>query len=576
MKIQMTALALVAVAAATRASQPLERFLPESTLAVVSADDVPRLVNDLRDGELGAMLVQDDGPIASEEPFTLPDGEILELPDGEALSFANLDRLLSGRLAAAIVAVGEGPTGEDEPELVLLADFEGDFEAMKFLQTLDRGENAEDLLFTEEAYGEATLVIEELANDDPGEARMTEYWALVNGVAIEATSLERLRDTVDAVLEDGAQASLADSDNYLRALDLAGANQLRAYLNLESGIQYLRGYLESGPGFPPNPLGVTFDSFWASLALNELDSLIAAVDLEGDAIEGAVGILYGSREGVIKMLSYTSEPLDYPHWIPAEARDSSVSNLDFSAALEAFEGMMIDMSPRFESILQLQLDNLREQTGVDVRESMINNLGAELIAFSVWDSPDGAAANAPEVEYTVMAVPVRDPAAFQNAIKALTEQFAGGAEVLQAREFLDFEIVTPGVQAQDNPAFAYAFANGYLVISVGSVDLLERTLYRMGQSNEGLWNQPAIVDGIHRMPEGAVGATYYDLGAALEVVYEALKAGWAQEALQGVAGLTAPNNLPENLSLPYFMLSLSYELDGAQVTRTRILPKENQ
>ncbi|MGE9295029.1 MAG: hypothetical protein ACQKBV_01890 [Puniceicoccales bacterium] len=567
------------LAGGLHAGKPLENFLPDSTLGVVSFEDAPALVEALEGGVLAGMLAEQesDGWWAKrEEPFTLGNGETYTLASGEELSLVNLTELLDGRVLGAVVSVSN--TDEVAPDIVLMAEFNGDVDALRFLQLLDRGEDSEDVLLIEEEYAGQTLYLEELNSDDEG--WMTEYWALVDGIAIETSTLESLKNTVDAILDGEASASLASSPDYRRGLDLTGENQVRIFLNFSTGELLLREYLERDMGaMPVNPLGVTFDSLWSSLELDMLDCAMGGLDLEGEHISTTFALLYEERRGVLRLLSYSGEPVEYPHWIPAEAVDSTVSTIAFSETFAAFEDIMNGMSQNFGALLQLQLDNFRQQSGIDLRESLINNFGDELVTFSVLRPGAGSAAADPMsselgLEDTIIAIPVKDPVAFQSAIKGLAETFLPGMELLQEKEFMDFTIYTPAMGGAGDDSFGYAFANGYLVLGTGSVELLERTLYRMREASDGLWDERALVEGLAELPDGAVESTYYDFGKALETIIEAFRSEWAQGTFDDFGGIAAPD-IPEDFSLPYFMISSTYLMDGAQVTHGLVLPKED-
>lgn len=543
----------------------LEDYLPESTLMSLSLKDSETLVKALDEGALSEMVSEEqkeDWLEKYKEPFENSDGERYTLPSGNELSVVTLDELLHERLCVGVISFE--PENE-EVELVLLADFAGEVEALKFLQMADRDVDSSKIIFVEENYAGVTLFTEEL--DLPEEEWMAEYWALVDGIAIETTSMELLKNTVDAIL-DARGDGLGRSQHFQRAVDLSPTAQLRMFMNLEEGVALFRRFMESDMGeMPMNPLAVTTESLWASLSLESLNAVFMGLDLESQHLESTFGVLYDEREGILSLLDYSQEPLRLPHWVPTDAIDASVAMIDFSGVFAAFESMMNNMSPNFGSMFQLQLDNLKQQTDIDFRESLINNFGNQFISFSVWEEVDEDAV-LEEPEKMVIALPLRDPQAFQNSVKALTEIFLPGAEVLEEREFLDFKIVTPANHGMEDAPFGYALVDGHLFLGIGSVKLLERTLYNVRESSEGLWNQGYIVRALENMPPNPVEANYYDVGSVLEDLYALYHSEIAME-------MNGEWELPDisDFNLPYFILSTGYVLDNAQITRARILPK---
>lgn len=564
-------LAAIAWQPGALAKNYLEDYLPESALLSISLRDTGVLKAAIEGGALSEMVPPEQKEEWLErlkEPFETSVGDKYILPSGEALSIATLSELFNGRACVSVISLD--PENDMEPELVILADFAGDIDALKFLQTADREENAEKVLLIDEQYAGVTLYTEELT-DLPEEDWMAEYWTLVDGIAVETSSMELLRNTVDAII-DARGAGLGDSPDFLRAVDLSPKSSMRAFFNLTAGVDLLQTAMGAEmDSMPINPLGVTMDSMWNSLKLQSLHAVFLSIDFESDTIESTFGVIYDQRDGLLSLLNYSQQPIHYPHWIPKDAVDSTVAMIDFPGVVASFEGLMNDMSPNFGTMFQLQLDNLKQQTGIDFRESLLNNFGDQFISFTVWDEvdEDDVAAIAKR-EKAVMAIPVRDPQALQNAIKGLTEVFLPGAQVLDEREFLGLTIVTPANHGMEEPPFAYALADGYLIFATGSVDLLERTLYNLLESNDGLWNQTYILDALDDLPPNPVESRYYNLGAAMEDVYEIYHDQFADE-FSGKMGWQLPDI--SEFQMPYFMISTGYILEDAQITRARVLPK---
>ncbi|GHC12294.1 hypothetical protein [Cerasicoccus arenae] len=561
------ALALSCFAGVATAKNYLEDYLPETTLFSFSLDDSTSLVAALENGELSKLVSEDQKETWLEdikEPLEIGDGKRFKLPNGEEVSMSNLNELLSGRICVAVVSLDA--ENEMEPAIVLMADFAGEIDALKFLQISDRDESSDEVLLVEEEYAGITLFTEEIVGL-PNDEWMAEYWTLVDGIAIEATSLDLLKNTVDAVI-DSRNEGLGNTPAFLRAIDLSSDAQMRGFVNLKSGTAIFREFLDSDIGdLPMNPLAVTSDSLWTSLALDSMDAVFVSFDYESQDMESVFGLLYQERAGLLSMLAYSQDPVRYPHWVPKDAVASTVSMIDFPEVFAAFESVMNIMSPNFGSMFQLQLDNFREQSDIDMRESLMNNFGDQFISFTVWKELEEDVAVAIDNEQKIIAIPVRDPQAFQNAIKGLTEIFMPGTEVLTEREFLDLIIITPANHGMEDAPFGYALADGYLFLAIGSVDLLERTLYHVRESSEGLWNQSYIVDALRQFPPNPVESNYFNLGTVLEEIFKLY-----QNELSDDFDFDMPDF--SEVELPYYMISTGYIIEGAQLTRARILPKK--
>jgi len=562
-------LAVLMLSTSASARNFLEEYLPERTLASVSLQNSSALMEALEYGAIAQMAEEGDIEEWMEslkEPIELAGEEPFELPSGNQLSVATLNELFNNRICIGVIAVPL--EGDGDPDLVLLADFAGDVEALKYLQMADREVEADQVILIQENYAGVSLFTEEL--DQPQEEWMAEYWALVDGIAVETTSMELLKNTVDAII-DAQGSGLGNSEHFQRAVDLSPGAQLRLYLNLQAGVDILKKMMESDMGgVPMNFLAVTNESLWASLSLESLNALFIAMDFESPHLDTTFGLLYDERDGLLSLLDYSQDPLRLPHWVPVDAVDSMVAMIDFPGVFSALEAILNDMSPSFGSMFQLQLDKLRQETNIDLRESLFNNFGDQYISFTVWDEQEESTFPGMESpERMVVAAPLRDPQAFQNSVKALTEMVMPGVEVLESREFLDFTIMTPANHGMEDAPFGYALADGYLFLGLGSVELLERTLYNLRESSDGLWTQSHIVKAIEDLPSNPVEANYYNVGSALEELYALYHSEIASE-------LEGEWDLPEitEFNLPYYIISAGYVLEDAQVTRARILPKK--
>lgn len=563
----------IALASASAfAKDYLEEYLPESAVVSISLDDFKAVMAQAEDGKLNEFFSasqKEKWDAELSEPFETEDGERFVLQSGDELSLANLSELLNGRLCASIV--GFAPENDMEPSIVIMADFAGEADALRYLQVLDREMPADQVVLIEEPYAGVTLYTEEIA-DEPEEEWMAEYWTLVDGIAIEATSLELLKNVVDSII-DSRSDGLGSSRDFLRSMDIAGDSQIRFYANAAEAISLIQEAIAAEQEeLPMNPLGLTMESIWDSLGLDSFKSFFFTLNLDGDNPESVLGVLYDERRGVLDVLAYTSDPINYPHWVPSDAVDANIAMIDFSEAFASFEALMNDMSPNFGGMFQLQLDNMKRQTGIDLRESLMKNFGKQFTSYSMWNTSETSDIMEP-TEHMVAAVPLRDPQAFQNAVKGLTETFAPGVAVFSEREFLDYKIVTPGNLNVADAPFGYSLTNGHLFIAIGSVDLLERTLYRLQESEGGLWTQPHIVDALTEFPPNPVENAYLNLGPLIDQMVSLYNS-----ELQSSLGNDMDFELPEINSddLPYFVLSAGYVLEDAQITRIKILPKDEQ
>ena len=234
-------------------------------------------------------------------------------------------------------------------------------------------------------------------------------------------------------------------------------------------------------------------------------------------------------------------------------------------------------SPSALPLLDIQLQNMKAQTGVDLRASLLQNFGAEMVTLSVLSEDLGGSAALMQPDQ-LFVLKVNDAEALSGAIEALKDIVPGARAQIETQEFEGETIHIikgqPDPMMPDAPIvdFGYVITRTNLIISVGRIGLLQQALTAMQSQNSGFWQlaeTEALFERIER-PD-PITRSYYDLGSIVVPLLHSM-AQASQMAGEGMA-LDA-TKIPENLDLAWHVVTESSEAADGLYTRSIILKKE--
>ncbi|MFP4357935.1 MAG: hypothetical protein ACLFSZ_05800 [Puniceicoccaceae bacterium] len=431
--------------------------------------------------------------------------------------------------------------------------------------------------FDEEFMGH-NLRIEEVTSEDGGLVRRN-GWALVNGTAVLAQPVEYLRDAVARIADPSEGGSLAGVDRFLDVRGRAGESDLLLFVNLGLLAEFGRGPFEKGmasamaePG--ANPLDISPEGVFEALGLDALRTfhLSATFGADRSVVEG--GLFYREKKGLLHLLAHGDGPIPLSSLAPGNPLSTSVGRARWADAWLGVKEMLAEISPGLPMMIDMTRNNLLQSTGVDFERSLIGGLGEELVAYTA--SRDAAAPGGdgpPEVD-SVVAFELSDPAGFVLALEGIKGMFGADA-FFDKKDFEGAAIHTSKTPMPGDPQafFSYAIAGDLFLIGTGKDGLLEGAVARWKEGGSGFWNRPEVRDLLAELPDGAVGASYADLGsmigemvAALALLREVRSEGSAAEA-------DAYPGSGEDL-FPHFVFSGQFLEENGFFFESLILPKE--
>lgn len=575
-------LALALFSAAWASAEPLENYLPDNTIAFIKVESLKAMREGLESSAAAEIWEKEQF-----DEFFAPSLERLELWRDSLEEEWDVDRmmeLLVGQVALGLQLEREGE--EVKEGFALIADFSGDADALaELIHPISDVHNPQEGFVAdgyEETFMGETLYVEETERPD-GTVRIN-GWALVDGIAVLGDPLPMLKDTVARIKEPGAR-TLAENALFRRAVDTEEAHVCYGYLNLTESLALLKEDFLGGAenAFSENPqlmmLGITPEGIVDALGIELLEAFSFSMGQYNGLPGVRTGIFFKRREGFVKLLAYQEGKPALPSFVPEEVIAASISHYSLGEMWNNLEGMLGAVSPNLASMLQLQMDRLRERTGLDIRESFINNLGNTIanVTFPVsQQAQQGEESSETQVVFseTLTAIPLRDPVALRLYVKTLVEQVLPGMTLFQENPYMGEVIYTldPKLTGGATGGFAYAITDEYLLIGIPGVEPIKTVLSRMA-SGEGdtLWDTPWMQEAFRVLPPDAQEYSYLDLERYLGQLIATLRDNPVlSEPLQEFVDFSA---LPEDLSVPYHSTGSLQVDDRAIRTLTLLFEK---
>lgn len=516
---------------------------------------------------------------SDEESFT----EVLE--NEFELTVEELFELFPGQVALAWFNMPELILEQAErPEMVLMAEFAGEPERLEELMQVQFERNAEsqkefnpevEHTMIEESFMGETLHFDETFDGE--ETYIEDGYALVDGIFILALPETRLRSAVEAI-KDRPEPALADSNAYLRSREMGGRGDLSVYLNLEAILpplnqEMLSKAMESGAAM----FGLSAQSLDAALSLESLQALYFDIDLIEKGLSSASGVIYREKTGLMSLMTYKDGSLPEARYVPKSVFSSSVTTFDFGAMLGQLEDVLASASPTLRPLIDMQMQNIRTNTGVDLRTSILGNFGGELVSLSIL--PEAVLGSEAVLEpEQVIVVELRDAEALSGALEALTDLAPGMRELIETQEFAGKTIHTikatpdPNMPEQVGSDVSYVITRSHFILNIGRVGLLQEVLTRMGARGDGFWQLEETELLFEQIAQpGAVSRSYVD---AERLIVPILQSIAQTSQFGGDATSLKMDSVPEDLELPFDIITEMNEESDGLFSRSLILARE--
>ncbi|CAA6679963.1 MULTISPECIES: hypothetical protein [unclassified Lentimonas] len=506
------------------------------------------------------------------DAFGLTQDELFELFPGQAsLAFYKLADKMMGQV--------------DREEMVLMAEFSGDADRLNELMHIQFERNmaaqqevnplVEHEMIQESFMGE-TLYFDETFDGE--ETYIEDGYAFVDGIVVLAAPESRLRDAVESIKE-GASDPIADSDVYRRSREDGGRGDVSVYLNLENLMPPLNTALVDLPMVNNLAMfGVTAQSLQNALSLESLQAMYADLDLIEDGVLAHYGMIYDEKLGFLSLLSYGQGELPEARYVPEGVLSSAVSLFDFSEMLANLEKVLTSASPTLPPLIDMQMQMMQTNTGVDLRSSILENFGSRVVNLSVLNEAGLEGMQTAESQQLFM-VELNDSQAFSQAIEAFKDMVPGARAMIETQEYEGQTIYT--IHGPSDPNFpeaqqadvSYVMTRSELIVNIGRVGLLHQVLSRMSEGGDGLWQSREIEALFERIEQpNAVTRSYMNAEQMVEPLFRSLlEAG----ELSGFTSKVSADQIPSDLDVSYRLISEVNEAPDSLFGRTLIIKSED-
>ena len=384
-------------------------------------------------------------------------------------------------------------------------------------------------------------------------------YAVFDGALVFSLSEQGLRSAIDRV-KKGAK-SLADSPRHAALEKSAKESDFVSYFDLSTIIKSAMNMAAKEGGVAA---GQTLTALRA-IGVNKLDLLYLTADLSKGRSDFEFGLTFHDNPAFIKVIAMDG-PGMVPNFLPPDADSGGHGTFYFDRALAAIESIMKDAVPAMGDLIATQLDELKKQTGVDIRKEIIANIGPDI--FSATQPFDGKPSDDEEdTEPTVLGLKIKDRKALELAVTTLINKSAPDAALFEKREYQGVTIHN----FKEAPV-GYLFTDDWLVISMGPQTLLEKVITRMAKGGDDhLFAQPVVKSAFEGLPGDDEGSTYVDVGPTLDMLLE-LASGFSDTP--GVDQFIKLDDLPKTMNLPIAIGMRQYLDDKAFRLRAHVIEKK--
>lgn len=507
-----------------------------------------------------------------------------KIEDKFGLSEDDFFELFPGQVGLAIYNVsGQILNNETQAEFFVMAECSGDADRLRELMQIQFERNAEAQKernpLIEHTWVEETFMGETLHFDETFDGEKTyveDGYALVDGILVLATPETRLRQAVE-MIKSGPEASLSSLEPYQRSRDHSGRGDVALYINLLKLVPPLNARLDELPINGNLALfGVTPQSLQSALSLEALEGLFLDIDLIEEGVLAYCGVLYSEKSGLLSLLEYVEGELPEARYVPDNILNGSITQFDISAMYRSLEKILGAASPQILSMIDIQMQTAQTNTGVDLRTSLLENFGAQIVEFAVLKESAGNDTGAMQSQQLVV-FDLKDAEAFSQALNALIDSAQFVRTMIEESSFEGetiYSILVPSQPSATEVEINYTITRSKFIFATGHVGLLHTVLSEMKSEGGGFWQDPDVLALFERIEQpNAVARNYYDVEQSIAPFFKMLSGtnrfGGAPESFQS-------GEIPESLKGSYRLVSETNEAPDGLFGRALIVNDESE
>jgi hypothetical protein len=359
-------------------------------------------------------------------------------------------------------------------------------------------------------------------------------WALGEKTFVYASAPNVLRDTVDALKNNGRKDSFGNTTLWKRSYDAAGKPDLFFVANLPLATAELRKLVVKQAKDEANALAVDTVKAYDALALDTFENCWYSLEVTPTEIIGKGALGFKERRGLLTL--DTSKPLENP--VPSFIPDDKnlfweVVRYDQTQAWKNLDVHIAQALPTLKPMLDGQITQLKAKEGIDLRDAFLENFGENIVIISDTSSvkelvgKENLTPNviAKKTNHILFVADVRDSAKLASLIDTAVGKIGqGGAEaIFDERNFMGVKIRTiKETQKDEIPTIAYALHDGKILFSIGAEKTLEKVIAEIKSPQGTLAKNPVVQQALKRLPKGASSFGAYDIDSYADYMIDLL------------------------------------------------------
>lgn len=414
------------------APKEFDRTIPEKAVLYAGFKDFPQFLARFQQTPYQKLL--------EEEQVQDFFDQIVMLIENEAPKLAQLDlkadelkELLAGEVA---IVVGELDVEQVAPvQALLVADITGKRELAqqmvnKWLATFAEELDEAGVMTQEEQFEGRTIV--RMAPEDFGEQAV--YYMIEDELLALNVGGRTLLEKFIVMQARGGLPAMADNENYGAAVARMGDdNDFVLFANFQALMDALVPEDQTPAGEPGAAVdaGPNVDAILKALGIRDVKALGLGVKLAEDGIRGR-GILLtpAPRKGILK--AFVPEDMDVtpPPFVDDDAAAYYAFHFSVPVLYEEIMNMLMTTAPPVHMMIQMQLQAMNTEAGVNVGNDIIKALGTR---WHIYMPAEVVTANEPKMLNVVISLELADRDAIAGAFDKL---LAFGEEGVAPIEFM--------------------------------------------------------------------------------------------------------------------------------------------
>lgn len=410
-------------------------------------------------------------------------------------------------------------------------------------------------------------------------------WALVNRTFVYASAPNVLKELVEA-RKSGRKDAFTDTAIYKSGKDAIADRDGWMLINPPIINGAVREVLvnrrdEARKAGKPAPGGGMFDPIktFDAMAFDNMTHIRISMSLNPDDTRIDTSIGWKEFKGIVTLLQYKADEKPETFLAPADAISVDAGRIDLSATLAVLEGMIRDAFPFAAPMLDVQLDKMKNEEGLDIRSALLANFGDSIVTITGEAS---AGASPIDAMPQVWALSIKDETKLASFIETVLGKVAsqqtgdGTKSVFDEREIMGVKVRDIKTGGASVPRIAYALHKNHLLISKGDPVLLNKVIGQLVDPKSGIDTTPAHRAGLARLPEGGCGVNHADLGRLANTVCSAISTSVNNAMTKNGNNADSPfdtSKTPESGDFPFVIVGKAYSTPTGIESHAVLVPK---